>query len=177
MLDLTQNYFGLFGLQPVFDLDMDVLTLRYREIQSAIHPDRFVGKSDQAQRQAVQSAAFVNEAYQCLKMPLLRAEYLLRLQGHEMQQEERTHQDSEFLLEQMQLREQLEMVEQQKDPFRALERWLADLANRTQSMQEAFGKAWQTGDTARAVDSVLKWKFLVKLRTDADKLRDHLEQE
>lgn len=177
MLDLTQNYFTLFGLPPDFDVDLEALTLRYRDIQSAIHPDRFVGKPDQEQRLAVQSAAFVNEGYQCLKTPLLRAEYLLRLQGHETGQEERTHHDTEFLLEQMQLREQLEAVTQQADPWRSLDLWLADVARRTQLVQEVFGKAFKSGDNAGAMDGVLKWKFLVKLQVDAEKLRDHLEQD
>jgi len=177
LLDLTQNYFALFGLRPNFHVDVDSLTLRYREIQSTIHPDRFVGKGEQAQRMAVQSASFVNEAYQCLKTPLCRAEYLLRLQGIETQQEERTHHDTEFLLEQMELRERLEAFTRQADPWQAFDLFLTNVEKRTEQMQESFGKAFEAGDNAGAVDSVLKWKFLVKLRADAERLRDHLEQD
>jgi len=177
LLDLTQNYFALFGLRPDFHVDVDALTLRYRDIQSTIHPDRFVGKSEQEQRMAVQFAAFVNEAYLCLKTPLLRAEYLLQLQGLDTQHEERTHHDTQFLLEQMELREILEAAARQADPWQALDLWFADVAKRTQVVQERFGKAFAAGDNAGAVDSVLKWKFLVKLRADAERLRDHLEQD
>jgi len=177
LLDLTQNYFSLFGFQPEFHMDVNELTLRYREIQSANHPDRFVGRNDQEQRVAVQTAAFVNEAYQCLKSPLLRAEYLLELQGIETGREERTHHDTEFLLEQMQLREQLEAITQLKAPLLALDPWLAEVEKRAQQLQATFGKTFEAGDNAGAMDSVLKWKFLIKLRADAERLREHLEQD
>ena len=126
---------------------------------------------------AVQTAAFVNEAYHCLKHPLQRAEYLLRLKGHDLGNEGRTHRDTVFLLEQMQLREQLESVARQENPLRALDAWRTDVAGRIQFLQEVFAKAFEAGDDEQAVDSVLKWKFLVKLQSDAERLQDHLEQD
>ncbi len=43
--DLTQDYFALFGLTPAFDINIKALETRFREIQSASHPDRFVTAS------------------------------------------------------------------------------------------------------------------------------------
>ena len=37
MLDLTRNYFDLFGLPVGFDVDPDGLTERYRELQRIVH--------------------------------------------------------------------------------------------------------------------------------------------
>lgn len=177
LLDLTQNYYALFGLAPHFEIDVDVLSRHYRDIQSSIHPDRFVGSGDQEQRVAVQTAAFVNEAYHCLKNPLLRAEYLLRLKGHDLNSEARSHHDTAFLLEQMGLREQLEAIPRQANPSLSLELWKADVARKVRHVQETFARALEAGDEECAVDNVLKWKFLVKLRSDADRLQDHLEQD
>ncbi len=176
LLDFTQNYFALFGLVPDFNVDEANLVARYRDIQSAIHPDRFAGKTSQDQRLAVQSAAFVNEAYQCLKNPLLRAQYLLRLKGREIHTES-THHDMAFLLEQMQLRESLEDIMQQKSPSQAFGVWRADVTRRIQVLHDAFGKLFAAEDYEHAVDSVLKWQFLVKLQADADKLWDQLDQD
>lgn len=158
-------------------MDMEALSRHYRDIQSSIHPDRFVAGGEREQRIAVQTAAFVNEAYHCLKNPLARAEYLLQLQGYDMNNEARTHRDTAFLLEQMALREQLEAVAQQARPLQVLDAWQAEVAGRIQQVHETFARAYGAGDKVRAIDSVLKWKFLVKLQSDADRLQEHLEQD
>jgi len=50
----------------------------------------------------------INEAYQRLKLPLKRAAYLCELNGASIKAEENTRMPSEFLIQQMQWREQLE---------------------------------------------------------------------
>ncbi len=49
MINFHQNHFELFGLQPRFRLDLAELEQAYREIQSRIHPDKFVHAGDAAQ--------------------------------------------------------------------------------------------------------------------------------
>lgn len=176
LLDLTQNYFSLFDLPPVFDLDGADLAVRYRDIQARVHPDRFADQGAPQQRIAVQTAAFVNEAYQCLKNPLRRAQYLLVLAGHAIHSDTHTHQDHAFLLEQMQLREELERVSQQTDPA-ALDTLLDHIRVRTAQLQAAFVQAFIAKDYTQAMDSVLKWQFLVKLQADAHRLAEHFDQD
>ncbi|HKJ76321.1 MAG TPA: Fe-S protein assembly co-chaperone HscB, partial [Gammaproteobacteria bacterium] len=73
--DFSQNYFELFGLPEGFEVDSETLSLRYRDLQRALHPDRFAGASDRERRLSVQQTARVNEAYRTLKDPLARARY------------------------------------------------------------------------------------------------------
>ncbi|WP_163599521.1 Fe-S protein assembly co-chaperone HscB, partial [Klebsiella pneumoniae] len=63
-----------------FDIDKQQLAYRYQEMQRQYHQDRFAGKSDKEQVQAISFASTINQSYQTLKNPLSRAEYMLSLQ-------------------------------------------------------------------------------------------------
>ncbi len=102
----SQNYFELFNLTAVYDLDREALTQRYREMQGTVHPDRFVNATARERRMSVQLTALINEAYRVLKAPLSRAKYLLQLRGVDIDESTTTH-DIAFLTEQMELRERL----------------------------------------------------------------------
>jgi len=88
-MDIAQNFFELFGLDASFDLDLQLLSERYRELQREHHPDRHAHKGEREQRLAVQATAHLNEAFETLKTPLLRAQYLLKLEGVDTGEENR----------------------------------------------------------------------------------------
>ena len=120
MVDFSKNYFELFGLPVGFRLDKAALSERYRELQRVVHPDRFASGSDQERRISLQQATLVNEAFESLKDPLKRAQYLLQLNGiHDEGRE--TTKDTAFLMEQMELREALAEARHQADPHAALD--------------------------------------------------------
>ncbi|MBE2893717.1 Fe-S protein assembly co-chaperone HscB [Spirabiliibacterium falconis] len=110
-----QNPFELFDLPLVFNLDLTVLNARYLQLQKAHHPDNFANASSERQLQAVQQTADINAAYHTLKNPLRRAQALLQWAGGEEWNGEQTVHDSAFLLQQLNLREQLSDVEQSKN--------------------------------------------------------------
>ncbi|MBR7784595.1 Fe-S protein assembly co-chaperone HscB, partial [Undibacterium luofuense] len=82
-----QNHFELFQLAPRFSLDMAQLDAAYREVQSQVHPDKFVQASEAEKRVAMQWATRANEAYQTLKKPLKRASYLCEIHGVDLETE------------------------------------------------------------------------------------------
>ena len=100
-MDFNADHFSLFNLPRTFRLDASLLDQRYREIQAQVHPDKFAHAGAAEQRLSLQWAMRVNEAYQTLKRPLLRAQYLLKLAGNEIDAENNTAMPSEFLMEQM----------------------------------------------------------------------------
>ena len=78
MIDFALNHFELFGLPVRFAVDAQALEARYGALQRDVHPDRHAGDAV-AQRQALQAAARVNEAYRTLKDPVERANILAYL--------------------------------------------------------------------------------------------------
>lgn len=76
----ARNHFELFGLPVQYQLDRQLLSTRYLELTRATHPD-FAGSDPEAQLQAMELSARVNEAHTVLDDDLRRAEYLLELRG------------------------------------------------------------------------------------------------
>lgn len=171
VLDTTRDYFSLFHLEPCVELDVALLTQRYRDIQTEIHPDRFAGKSAHEQRLAMQCATFVNEAFTCLKNPLQRAQYLLKLKGFPA--DAHTTLDHGFLMEQMELREELDQQSRQRD-IKAADALMQRIGGLIKTMQSKFRQEFDAGHYVEAQAVVLKWQFLVKLQHDAEQLEDSL---
>lgn len=168
-----KNYFELFGLPVGFDLDTGALSVRYRELQRLIHPDRYASGSDSERRVSLQFTTLVNEAYQTLKDPVRRARYLLDLGGTDSREETDTAMDPVFLMEQMELRETLSEVRSLSDPHKKL----AELANDTMSrMQQKIGQFRESyeRDPMHARQSLREMQFLDKLRREIEELEEEL---
>jgi len=102
------NFFTLLQLPEAFDIDLETLHQNYQSIQKNIHPDRFATFDDEAKLESIKKTAQVNDAYQTLKSPIRRAEYLLQLKGINIHDEKYTAVPQDFLMQQMEWREELE---------------------------------------------------------------------
>lgn len=180
MLDFSKNYFELFGLPVSYIVDANALSDRYRDLQRIVHPDRFANATDQERRISVQGAALINEALETLKDPIARGSYLLTLHGVEMDAQNESTQDMGFLMQQMELREQLEEVRRQDDPYEAV----LDISNRVNKQitslvgQMAVQFETPTDDQLAAAREILrKMRFLQKLRSEAETVEAELEDE
>lgn len=110
---MSTDPFRTLGLPARFDLDAAEIERRYRELQKALHPDRFVGASAQERRISLSKAVEVNEAYRTLRDDLARARALLALRGHEARDGQPA--DPEFLMEVMERREALSEARTARD--------------------------------------------------------------
>lgn len=168
------NYFELFNLPAAFSVDLSAISEHYRELQRTVHPDNFADASERERLLSVQKAAEINDAFQTLKDPILRAQYLLKLNGVELMGETQTIKDTSFLMQQMMLRESLEEVEHASDPESAAMDFADELAGLTKALmqqmqQQLAEQQWQT-----AADSVRKLKFMKKLEEELVQLEDKL---
>jgi len=102
------NFFTLLHLPEAFVIDLETLHQNYQSIQKDIHPDRFATFDDEAKLESIKKTAQVNDAYQTLKSPIRRAEYLLQLKGINIHDEKYTAVPQDFLMQQMEWREELE---------------------------------------------------------------------
>jgi molecular chaperone HscB len=143
----------------------------YRQLQSQVHPDRFVHASDAERRASMQSATQVNEAHRTLKNPLARARYLLALQQVDVGSENNTAMPAEFLQQQMQWRESVEDAANQPEALAELERRLArEMKDRYAELENRLDS---DGDYALAAESVRKLMFLERLH---EEIGDALER-
>src|SRR5690554_3676205 len=129
------DYFALFALQPTFAVDTAALAVTYRQLATDVHAGRFANATAAEQRQAVERAAELNDAFPTSKSPTQRALNLLRQQAE--MPEETTIQAGEFLLQQMEWREQLEDLQEQAD-LQALERFVGELKQARSKIDNAF---------------------------------------
>jgi len=171
------NYFKLFDFPVSFNIDLTELSLRYQTLQKAVHPDKFAHLSDQEQRVAVQKSADINDAYQTLKNPLQRAEYLLIQRGVDMPNEQHTFGDTSFLMRQMELREMLAEVKFSDDIDSALNAAQTELDDEYLALfnllQAQINENSDASNTL-ACDNLRKLKFYQKLNIELERLEDSL---
>ena len=171
------NYFQLFGLNESYDIDVNALSAIYQSLQKQVHPDRFANASSQEQLLAVQKSTEINDAYQTLKNPILRAQYLLKLRGVDIPSEQASFSDVEFLMHQMELREMLAEIADADDIDAAI-------FNAAQVLDQEFEQLYnqlkaQLAENSEqsnrlACENVRKLKFYQKLQIELDKLEDSL---
>lgn len=75
------DYFTCLGLPRKLSIDTAALEGKFYEMSRAFHPDFYEGKSEMERAVSLANSAVLNQAYRTLKDPILRVEYLLRLEA------------------------------------------------------------------------------------------------
>jgi molecular chaperone HscB len=169
-----QNHFDLFQLPQRFAIDERALESAYREVQSRVHPDKFVGAGDAEKRVAMQWATRANEAYQTLRNPFKRAAYLCELNGVDLQIESNTAMPRAFLMQQMEWRESLEDAKGGRD-LAALEKLDAELRSARKDQLAAIGEMLDENRFADAGEAVRQLMFLEKFADEIQAVFEKLE--
>lgn len=156
-----------------YQLDTQALSLRFQDLQRQYHPDKFASGSQAEQLAAVQQSATINQAWQTLRHPLMRAEYLLSLHGFDLASEQHTVRDTAFLMEQLELREELDEIEQAKDEAR-LESFIKRVKKMFDTRHQLMVEQLDNETWDAAADTVRKLRFLDKLRSSAEQLEEKL---
>jgi len=165
---MTRNHFELFDLTPAYSLDTERLESSYKELQSLVHPDRYAQAADAERRASMQWTTRVNEAYSTLKDPVQRAKYLLEMHGVDVGFETNTQMPTDFLLQQLETREQLEEALQKKDSG-FLDSLRRSLAAKRKFLETEIGESIDARkDYAGATALVRKLMFLQKIDDEID---------
>lgn len=168
------NPFEIFNLPVNFQPDMQALNARYLELQKALHPDNFASAGAAEQRVAMQKSVEVNDALKTLKDPILRAEAIIALNtGEQVDLEQKSTQDVAFLMQQLQWREQLEALEQQKDE-QALGTFAKAVKSETQSLLTALSDSLQAQQWVQAAQLCDKLRFTRKLTEEIERVEERL---
>ena len=176
-IDLTRNYFELFGLAHGYSIDQPQLAEKYRALQTELHPDRFANASDQERRISVQTTAYINEAYATLKSDLKRAHYLLQLSDIEFNADTETSSDAEFLMQTMELHEQVEEADSAESPLQALDKLSKQFKQDQGNLAAQFSSQYQENDLPAAKETALKLQFYERLTNQVRKKQEQLEED
>ena len=168
------NPFALFDLPVAFQVDSALLNERYLALQKSLHPDNFSAASAQEQRLAIQKSAEINDALRILKDPITRADSIIALNtGKTENPEEKSNNDIDFLMQQMEWRETLENIENRKDTDE-----LTAFAQEINQIRHAIlselstALAEQQWDIARAITD--KLRFIKKLQAEIERVEETL---
>jgi len=164
------DHFARLGLPREFTLDLAALERSYFALQRQLHPDRFTRRSARERAVSQAQAVAVNEAYETLKTPLRRAEYLLRLGGQPIDRDP-TVRDPELLAEQMERREALA----EAATLPALEACVGGAAADAAALESDLTAAFARGDLGLARRATLRLRYLLKLLDEGRARRERLE--
>ena len=88
MSQTTQtDFFTFFTLPRKLHLDTADLEKAFYTLSRKLHPDRFAAKPAAEQEAALAQSSLLNDAYRALKDPILRTQYLLTLEGVELEEQ------------------------------------------------------------------------------------------
>ena len=147
------------GVDKAYGLDVDALEQRYFELQRHLHPDRFAKKSSREKAMSQQQAVTLNEAFETLKDPLKRADYLLQVVGGEGISHDHTVNDPMLLMEAMETREALMEAENVDQINEITDKARLDVRKCIKSIAAAF----EGDDLDNARKLALRLKYLNKL--------------
>lgn len=175
--DFSRNYFELFELEMNYVINAELLATHYQQLQSEFHPDRFVNAGDQDRRIAIQVTTYINEAYDTLRDEQARARYLLQLQGVQFDSDQDTTQDMDFLMTQMNLREQIDEVDQHDEPLDRLDELALEARRQKNSLIQIYQQQFAAKEWEQAKDTVLKMQFFARLQQQINNKQEALEDE
>ena len=124
------DYFALFELPRHLHVDVAALEKGFYAQSRKLHPDRFAARPAAEQETALAASSQLNDAYRTLREPIARTEYLLGLEGIQMEEQSRAATDAakaagtakkqvappDLLEEAFELNMQLEEMKMDPDP-------------------------------------------------------------
>jgi molecular chaperone HscB len=172
-MKLNDTDFDLFAVPPTFAQDRAALDARWKELQREAHPDRFAAQGAAAQRVAMQWSVRINEAYQRLKNPIKRATYLCELNGSPINAERNTAMPSDFLMQQMAWREELDEAQDAA----ALDKLRGEVeAGRARALSSLDWLLDEKGDYPEAARQVRALMFIERFAEDIETKSDQWGQ-
>jgi molecular chaperone HscB len=84
------GYFTFFGLPPKLNVDVTALEKDFYELSRRLHPDLNARAGNQEQEWSLEQSSLLNDAYRTLRDPIKRTQYLLKLEGVELEEQSKT---------------------------------------------------------------------------------------
>jgi molecular chaperone HscB len=157
------NYFTQFDLPLHLHIDLPALEKSFYAQSRKLHPDRFASRPQSEQDAALAASSALNDAYRTLRDPIPRTEYLLSLEGIQLEEQSRAATDAakasgtakkqiappDLLEEAFELNMALEEMRLDPDPnvrkdLEAARKKFTAMLAETQTQLEALWTQWDT---------------------------------
>src|SRR5580698_8767224 len=168
--EASPSYFTQFELPQHLHIDLPTLEKAFYAQSRKLHPDRFAAKPQAEQDAALAASSRLNDAYRTLRDPIARTEYLLSLEGIQLEEQSRAATDAakasgttkkqvappDLLEEAFELNMALEELKMGDDPDARAQlesertKFTAMLAE-TQQQLETLWSQWDSAETAQDV--------------------------
>ena len=173
------NYFEFFDLPPAVEIDEALLRKRFLLNSKRFHPDFHTLDTPEAQQQALEMASLNNEAWLVLSDTDRRIKHLLQLQDA-LPEEGQQKLPQDFLMEVMELNEELMEVEFDPEPHR-IQQLKTTVEALEHSCQQALNQALETTvnyplpphQLEALKNFYLKKRYLLRIRENLSKFAPH----
>lgn len=167
------NYFKLLNLPQRFALDSTALDRNFKRLQQKAHPDLYGSRSAREQALSARVSSDINVAYEVLRDPVSRAQYLLQLQGHDAIGEAvGTHASDPALL--LQVMEARELLEAHDTPHEAVISLSKDISSAISATLVALEESFNSADYVQAAAATVALQYYSKLALE---IADRLERD
>jgi molecular chaperone HscB len=169
------DYFSFFGLPRTLNIDVPALEREFYRLSRKLHPDVYARATVKEQEWSLEKSSQLNDAYRTLKDPILRTQYLLKLEGVQLEEQSKAATDQarvtglekkqvmppelleevfELNLQLQELRMSKQMGEADPDTVEQLCRAKTNFENKLNELQQELGSYWNEWDAVVAhVDS------------------------
>ncbi|MGG9971794.1 Fe-S protein assembly co-chaperone HscB [Ferruginibacter sp. SUN002] len=152
------NYFELFDLPVCLQVDKNILPKKYFELQKKYHPDFFSQASEDEQAEVLEKSSDINKAFKIFQNPDLTLKYVLQLKGL-LEEEEKYQLPPDFLMEMMELNEELN--ENSINAIKAIEN---EAYSAVKQIIETYNDATaNTADLLKVKEYYFKKKYLQRI--------------
>ncbi|KAK5664581.1 molecular chaperone [Batrachochytrium dendrobatidis] len=148
-------------LHNAFQVDLADLKRRYRGLQQMLHPDNFTTKSNQERLLSEEQSTLVNKAYQTLRDPLTRAQYMLDMYGVGIS-ESTSINEPQFLAQIMDIQESIESAE---NDVQVINQIKSDNQVEIQKAEKSIAACFRQSDLDGAKQATIKMQYLRTIDT------------
>lgn len=166
----ANDAFRLLGLPAQFDLDAALIEQAFFDKSKELHPDRFASAPASERVAALSRSRALNDAYQQIKKPVARAEYLLARAGITIGENERIA-DAAFLMEILELREELAEARVAKRTSE-VEKLCADMTARRKGVVDSLAALFEANDLPAIKDQLIVLRYLDRYLEECDAALD-----
>ena len=84
------DFFSFFGLPRKLNVDLAQLEREFYSLSRKLHPDLYARAESKEQHWSLEKSSQLNDAYRTLRDPISRTEYLLKLEGVDLEEQSKS---------------------------------------------------------------------------------------